>query len=98
MPTSDPEPIQGVTRPEPVVLSRVPVRMRESGVTLAGWRMSVTCDEGRGSIDLVDGPGGVLFHRGEGIFLGWTPARLAATRARLLPPAPDPEATSGQWG
>jgi hypothetical protein len=96
--TSEPDPLAGIDSVVRTGIARVPIRMRESGTTMSGWRLSVTSAQGPGSIDVVDGQAGAVLYRGEGIFLGWTQARLAAAHARLIPPAPDPEQSSGQWG
>ena len=65
---------------------RVPVRRRESQVTTAAWRLEVTCAEGAGAIVLVDGSGAERFYRGDGLFLGWTQARLAHVYQTLTRP------------
>jgi hypothetical protein len=60
-------------------LERAPVRMRESGVTHAGWRMEISSDQGSGSIMLIELPGDRSVYRGDGTFLGWPRERLEAT-------------------
>jgi hypothetical protein len=60
-------------------LERAPIRMRESGVTHAGWRMEISSDQGSGSIMLVELPDGRSVYRGEGMFLGWPREQLEAT-------------------
>ena len=58
-------------------MERVQIRTRESNVTRSAWRMEVECDEGLGTITLVDD----AFYRGEGLFLGWPQEELAAAYA-----------------
>jgi len=53
---------------------RVQIRMRESGVTLAAWRVSLKSPEG--AIILAE-IGGKAFYRGEGDLLGLPQERLA---------------------
>jgi hypothetical protein len=60
-------------------LERAPIRMRESGVTHAGWRMEISADQGSGSIMLAELPDGRSVYRGEGMFLGWPREQLEAT-------------------
>jgi hypothetical protein len=57
-------------------LERVPARRRESGVTASAWRLEVISDQGAGSIVLVEGSEPRSCFRGDGIFLGWSQARL----------------------
>jgi len=82
-----PRRIAGLTEPTVGPLDRVPIRLRESSVTLSAWRMAVSAAEGVGTLVRVETPGGTLF-RGEGWFLGWSQETLAAAWAELLPPAP----------
>lgn len=58
-------------------MERVPIRTRESNVTRSAWRMEVDCDEGSGAITFVDD----AVYRGDGLFLGWSQAELAAAYA-----------------
>ena len=76
--------VAGVTNPQASPLQRVPVRTREGRVTTSAWRLEVAAAEGRGGIVRVEGPSGTHF-RGDGLFLGWEPQRLAEAYARLLP-------------
>jgi hypothetical protein len=66
-------------------LARVPVRVRELGVTLGAWRLSVAADEGEGGITMVDASPGTVLYRGDGIFLGWPQQRLEEAYAALAP-------------
>ena len=58
-------------------LARVPVRRRDSDYTLSAWRMEVTCDQGSGTIALVEISPAESRYRGDGVFLGWPQDRLA---------------------
>src|SRR5262249_13556230 len=58
-------------------LDRVPVRRRESSVTASAWRLKVISDQGEGSIVLIEVTEQISCFRGDGIFLGWSQARLA---------------------
>ena len=71
---------------EPV---RVALRMRGTGVTVAGWQIVVEAPRGPGSIVLAEN-GAQKFYRGEGVFLGWTQERLEAAYRALLPPSQGP--------
>ena len=64
---------------------RVALRMRGSGVTVAGWRIQVEAPRGPGTIVLAENAG-QKFYRGEGVFLGWSQERLEAAYRALLPP------------
>ncbi len=77
---------------ETAELGRIPVRQRLGMVTLSAWRLFVTSDEGPGSIVLIESGDDDRFYRGEGVFLGWSQADLAAAWEALLPrPAPPEE-------
>ena len=66
---------------------RVPVRTRESGVTLSAWRVQFAA----GAVVLVD-IGGKAIYRGEGSLLGSPQQALAEIWQASLPqPAPEPE-------
>ena|SRR5258708_38267977 len=71
--------VSGLTNAVLHSLARAPLRLRESGVTHAGWRMEITSDQGSGAIVLIELPDGRSAHRGEGTFLGWPQELLAAT-------------------
>ncbi|HEX9147740.1 MAG TPA: hypothetical protein VF958_01135 [Thermoanaerobaculia bacterium] len=81
-------PVPGLTNSRTVLLRRAPIRTRESGVTLSGWRLSVESDEGEGAIVLVEAATGEPWYRGEGVFLGWSPEALK-TAYEALRPRPD---------
>ena len=82
-----PTPIAGLTEPVVPPLERVPIRTRESGVTLSAWKLVASAPEGAGTLVRVETSGG-SFYRGEGWFLGWTQEALTAAWVQLLPPAP----------
>jgi hypothetical protein len=79
--------IAGLTDPVVLPPERVPIRTRETGVTLSAWKMAATAQEGAGALVRVEAPSGSVF-RGEGWFLGWSQEQLSAAWTALLPPAP----------
>ncbi|HEX7679312.1 MAG TPA: hypothetical protein VF713_14370 [Thermoanaerobaculia bacterium] len=79
-------------------LERAPIRMRESGVTHAGWRMEISSDQGSGSIMLVELPDGRSVHRGDGMFLGWPQEQLEATYAAMREVPDEPRFELHQLG
>ncbi|HZJ54435.1 MAG TPA: hypothetical protein VFD38_09890 [Myxococcaceae bacterium] len=87
MTATTPQRIAGLTEPRVTPPERVPIRLRESSVTLSAWLMAVGASEGSGSLVRVETPGGTLY-RGEGWFLGWTQDAMANAWKELLPPAP----------
>lgn len=93
-----PNPVAALTNPRPVSLERSPIRTRESGVTLSGWRLSVGTDEGEGAIVLVEGPTGESWYRGEGVFLGWSPEDLRSAYEDLRPRPEEPAFELQQLG
>jgi hypothetical protein len=82
------EAVPGVTNARSPSLDRFPIRTREGAVTLSAWRLCVVCDEGEGAIVRVDASAEERFHRGEGVFLGWSQERLASAY-NALRPVPD---------
>ena len=78
-------------------VERIAIRTRESGVTLAGWRLATSTATGAGSITRIEAQGGP-YYRGEGAFLGWSQERLAAEYQRHLPEPEDPMPDSVQFG
>jgi hypothetical protein len=75
----------------------MPVRVRSGRTTLAAWRIEVACDQGSGAIVLVESAG-ETYHRGEGVFLGWSAERLAAAYRALLPCVDEPALDGPQLG
>ena len=69
------------------VMERVPVRTRESKITLSAWRTQI----GNGAIVLVE-IGGRSIYRGEGGFLGASQEKLAeAWQASIPKTEPEPD-------
>jgi hypothetical protein len=81
----------GLTNPVLRSLERGAVRLRESGVTHAGWRMEAGSDQGEGAITLVELPAGLSVFRGEGVFIGWGQEDLERLyhSLRVVPSEPD---------
>ncbi len=79
-------------------LERVPIRMRESSVTHAGWRMEIGSDEGDGAIVLIEVTVDQSMFRGEGTFLGWSQERLAATYQAMRAEPDEPHFELNQLG
>ena len=96
--TATPPPrVAGLTEPQIRPPERVPIRLRESGVTLSAWRLGVTGPEGAGTLVRVETPGGTLY-RGEGWFLGWTQEAMSSAWTELLPPAEQEPMDTPQLG
>ena len=74
---------------------RVQIRMRESGVTLAAWRVSLK--DPAGAIVLAE-VGGKSFYRGEGGLLGLPQDRLAELWKSALTGDADREPELPQYG
>jgi hypothetical protein len=79
-------------------LERVPVRARDSHVTVSAWRVLVDSDTGSGGIVLLELSSGEHYYRGEGVFLGWPQEKLASTYRALLPEQPASETQTLQLG
>ena len=84
------EAVPGVTNARMLTLDRFPIRTREGTATLSAWRLCVACEEGEGAIVRVDASASERFHRGEGVFLGWSEDRLAAAYDALRPASEEP--------
>jgi len=70
---------------------RVHIRARESGSTLAAWRLELTLPEGPAAVVLADLGANRTWYRGEGTLLGATQEHLAALWVECLPTdEPDP--------
>lgn len=52
------------------------------------WQMQIKCDEGTGTITLVDAHGAKLY-RGDGIFKHWSQEKLGAMYESLIPQQAD---------
>jgi len=79
-------------------LERAPIRMRESGVTHAGWRMEISSDQDSGSIMLIELPDGRSVYRGDGMFLGWPREQLEATYNAMREEPDEPRFELNQLG
>ena len=73
---------------------RIPIRTRESGVTLAAWRVELSSPPG--AIVLVEISGRPVY-RGEGPLMGSSQDKLAELWRAALPP-PEPEQDFPQLG
>ncbi len=67
-------------------LERVPVCFRGSPGIRSAWRLAVETDEGPGAVVLAEAGEGESWWRGEGVFLGFSQAELAAAWDALRPP------------
>ena len=90
--------VPGLDSPSARALERFPIRTRESSVTRAAWRLSVTSAEGEGAIVLLELSSGQTLYRGEGVFLGWPQERLEPAYHALLPRSDEPNFEIGQLG
>src|SRR5262245_47140456 len=81
----------GLTQLVAAAPARTPIRRRDSNVTVSAWRLEATCDQGTGSIALVDLSASESCYRGDGVFLGWPQDRLAEVYRLLTEPEGDPE-------
>lgn len=79
-----------------VRLERLEIRTRGTAHTLSAWALRVETPRGSGSIVRAEPTPEDKFWRGEGVFLGWAPDRLAAAwdalravEAGTPEPAPD---------
>lgn len=90
--------IPGLTNARAISLDRVPIRTREGGVTLSGWRLSVESDEGTGAIVLVEAAAAEPWYRGEGLLLGWKAEDLRSTYEALRPRLDEPAFEVNQLG
>ena len=79
-------------------LERGAVRMRESGVTHAGWRMEIDSDQGQGAITIIELPADRSVYRGEGVFLGWPQEQLTTLYHSLRAVPDEPELVFNQLG
>jgi hypothetical protein len=79
-------------------LERVNVRSRSSQITRSAWKLEATSANGIGSILMVEVSPEEIHYRGEGIFLGWSQARLAAAYKALAPKSDDTEPDLPQLG
>jgi len=85
-------PIAGLTGVRKA-LERVRVRLRGGALTRSAWRLTVTADEGTGTIIQVETVEGEVSYRGDGLFLGLSQGELKAVweAPRDLPEEPAAE-------
>jgi hypothetical protein len=77
--------------------ARASIRARESGSTLAAWRVDLALPGGSAAIVYADLGANRAWYRGEGSLLGETQERLAALWTECLP-TDDPEPGFQQFG
>lgn len=77
--------IAGLHEVEVGPLERVPVRARDSQMTVSAWRVLVDSDSGSGAIVLLELSPGEHYYRGDGVFLGWPQEQLESAYRALLP-------------
>ena len=90
--------VPGLTHPRTLSVDRFLIRMRGGSVTQSAWRLSVTADQGQGTIIYVDASPEETFYRGDGVFLGWPQDRLAAAYKALQPEPDEPPFEMHQLG
>ncbi len=73
-------------------VERIAVRSREAMHTVSAWVLKVETAAGPGTIVCVEPSPGETHWRGDGVFLGWNAARLAAAWQALRAREPVPEA------
>lgn len=93
-----PDPLAGLTNCRYLSLERAAIRTRESSITRSGWKLWASCEEGEGSISLIEISPTVSLYRGDGVFLGWESDRLQAAYRTLLPASEEPELDRPQLG
>jgi len=90
--------IEGLNQVAVGPLERVPVRARDSQVTVSAWRVVVDSSHGSGTITLLELSSGETHYRGDGVFLGWPQEQLASTYRALTPKQSEPETVFLQLG
>lgn len=73
-------------------LARIAARARDVPHTFSAWALSVESEQGTGRIVRIELTPETTLWRGDGLFLGWDPARLAAAWEALRAREPEPEA------
>jgi hypothetical protein len=73
-------------------IARVPVRARDGTHTFSAWALAVQTEQGPGTIVRVEPSPDATHWRGDGVFLGWAPERLAAAWDALRATEREPEA------
>ena len=90
--------VPGLTHPRTLSVERFLIRMRGDSVTQSAWRLSVSADQGQGTIIFVDASSEETFYRGDGVFLGWPQDRLAEAYKALQPEPDEPPFELHQLG
>src|SRR5262249_41747988 len=90
--------IEGLNQVEVGPMERVPVRARDSQVTVSAWRVVVDSSNGSGTITLLELSSGETYYRGDGVFLGWTQEQLASAYRELVPEQSEPVTAFLQLG
>ena len=90
--------IEGLNHVAVGPLERVPVRARDSQVTVSAWRVLVDSSNGSGTITLLELSSGETHYRGDGVFLGWSQVQLASAYRALIPRQSEPETEFLQLG
>ena len=73
---SAPRDVAGLTAVIIDSFRRAPLRTRASNITRAGWRLELSCSEGRGAVVVAEASAAEVWHRGEGLLLGWPQEKL----------------------
>jgi hypothetical protein len=76
---------------------RVYIRARESGQTLAAWRVELTLPDGQAIMVLVEVASGASWYRGDGALLGASQEKLTELWKECLPQT-DPDPGFQQFG
>ncbi len=84
------EPLEGI-RVSSHRVERVAARARDVTHTFSAWALVVDTAQGPGRIVRIELTPDATLWRGDGVFLGWTPERLAAAWDALRAIEPEPE-------
>ena len=72
----------------PELPERVSIRTRANDLPLHAWRVQIASEQGWGALLRLQIPRQGIHFRGDGVFLGWSQERLAATYQTLHPGLP----------
>ena len=72
-------------------IERIAARARDVAHTFSAWALSVETAQGQGRIVRIEQTPDTILWRGDGVFLGWPPERLAAAWDALRAAEPEPE-------
>ena len=86
--------VAGLVQAKSEAMRRVPLRLRNGTVTIAGWRLDLSCQQGHGAITQAEGSSQATWLRGEGLMLGMPQKSLHEIWAALTAH----EAASGDSG